>query len=396
MKPDLNQTMAEATRLVGLGDLRRATAIIQQGLGNPAGFPGGAVDFPLAGQRVESAQGAVLDGIFERIADWPPSTTPNPAAPAGDPAGTNSGDAARFTTLTHRNAAGSRSYKLYVPAGDPARPRPLIVMLHGCTQGPDDFAAGTRMNQLADEHGFIVAYPAQAQSANSTKCWNWFQPGDQQRDRGEPSLIAGIARDVAGACAVDPARVHLAGFSAGAAMAVIVAAAYPDLYAAVGIHSGLGLGVAHDIPSALAAMRAGGAGSGPLPRRRPATGASGLRVPAIIFHGDRDTTVHPRNGEQIIGQWGEPAGEAAIGPEVPAESGQAPGGRPYTRRILRGTAERPLLEHWRLHGAGHGWSGGSIAGTYTDPRGPDAAREMVRFFAQNPRDVSASTRAPGT
>ena len=180
---------------------------------------------------------------------------------------------------------------------------------------------------------------------------------------------------------------HLAGFSAGAAMAVVMAAAYPELFASVGIHSGLGLGAAHDIPSAMAVMRSGNAPAAPARDRRTAR----LQIPTIIFHGDRDTTVHPRNGEHITQQWAGPdehrtaSDSGSADSAVLVERGQVPGGRSYTRRILGGTADRPLLEHWRLHGSGHGWSGGSQAGSHTDPRDPDASREMVRFFTQNPR-----------
>jgi poly(hydroxyalkanoate) depolymerase family esterase len=261
----------------------------------------------------------------------------------------------RFIKRSYANAAGTRAYKTYLPARYRGQSLPLVVMLHGCKQTPDDFAAGTRMNQLADEIGFIVVYPAQARTANFSRCWNWFSPRNQQRDEGEPSVIAGITRQVIARYNVDARRVYVAGLSAGGAMAAIMGATYPDLYAAVGIHSGLPYASARDTVSALAAMRG----------QRTAAAAPLPAVPTIVFHGDRDSTVHHRNGEYSIA-------EAEL-----QETGQA-GGRAYTRTVYRG---RSSLEHWLVHGADHAWSGGDATASYTDPSGPDATREMLRFFA---------------
>ncbi|HEX2198763.1 MAG TPA: PHB depolymerase family esterase [Burkholderiales bacterium] len=261
----------------------------------------------------------------------------------------------RFIKRHYANAAGTRAYKVYLPARYGGKSLPLVVMLHGCKQTPDDFAVGTGMNRLADELDFIVVYPSQARIANFSRCWNWFSLHNQQRDQGEPSLIAGITREVIERYGVDERRVYVAGLSAGGAMAAVMGATYPELYAAVGVHSGLPYASARDAVSAIAAMRGQGEKAAPLPR-----------VPTIVFHGDRDTTVHPHNGRYGV--------EEA---RLESEQGEV-GGRSYTRTRFRG---RPKLEHWLVHGGGHAWFGGNDKGSYADPAGPDAAREMLRFFA---------------
>jgi len=215
-----------------------------------------------------------------------------------------------------------------------------------------------------------VVYPEQPRGANQSKCWNWFRTGDQQRDSGEPSLIAGITHKIMREHRIDPKRVYVAGLSAGGAAAAIMAATYSDLYAAVGVHSGLACGAASDLPSALAAMRQGNAG---------AIGTAGLPVPTIVFHGDRDNTVHPSNADRILGQPGE-----AASPTRKILRGRVPEGHAYTRTILTDGGGLAMSEHWSVHGAGHAWSGGSPAESYTDPRGPDATMEMLHFFMQHP------------
>lgn len=282
---------------------------------------------------------------------------------------------ARFEERAFVNAAGSRTYKLYVPSSYSGQTLPLVVMLHGCTQSPDDFAAGTRMNDIAEEHLFLVAYPAQAQSANPSKCWNWFSAVDQSRDQGEPSLIAGITREIMREFPVGPERVYVAGLSAGGAAAAIMGSTYPDLYAAIGVHSGLACGAARDMPSAFAAMKQGSAlPAGQAPHRW------GASVPTIVFHGDRDTTVNPVNADQVVAQ-----AKAAIELRSMLNQGVAPGGLRYSRTVHTPSDGKPFLEQWVVHGAGHAWSGGSATGSYTDPRGPDASREMVRFFLATAR-----------
>jgi poly(hydroxyalkanoate) depolymerase family esterase len=293
----------------------------------------------------------------------------------------------QFLERSYTDRAGTRAYKLYVPSGYVVgEAAPLVVMLHGCTQNPDDFAAGTHMNVLAEEHAFLVAYPAQAQNANMSKCWNWFETADQQRGRGEPSLIAGITRQIVDEYDVDADRVYIAGMSAGGAMAAIMGEAYPDLYAAVGVHSGLAPGAAHDLSSAFTAMRGGSAG-GAVPSRR-VSGESAQTVPTIVFHGDRDTTVHPRNGDQLIAHFANTGGQAIK--EAPAlrarvRQGQVPGGHSYTCSTYHDASDHAVVERWTVNGLGHAWSGGSLPGSYTDPKGPDASAEMMRFFNQHPR-----------
>jgi poly(hydroxyalkanoate) depolymerase family esterase len=296
-----------------------------------------------------------------------------PSIPTADlvPAG------GRFIQGSYSNGSGSRAFKLYLPSGYQGQALPLIVMLHGCTQSPDDFAAGTRMNLLAEQQSCLVAYPEQSSAANASKCWNWFNSGDQQRDRGEPALIAGITRQIIRDYRVDPRQVYVAGLSAGAAAAAVMGATYPDLYAAVGVHSGLACGAAKDLPSAFSAMRLADASSDQLAGRRAGSDGSKI-VPTIVFHGDQDHTVHPANGDRVVAQSMVVAGTLI----ERSERGQVPGGHAYTRRTHVDATGRTLLEQWVVHGLGHAWSGGSPAGSYTDPRGPDAAGEMIRFFLE--------------
>jgi poly(hydroxyalkanoate) depolymerase family esterase len=281
-----------------------------------------------------------------------------------------------FLASSCTNGAGTRSYKIYIPSGYKDEPLPLIVMLHGCKQNPDDFAAGTKMNQVAEQHNCFVVYPAQAIAANSSNCWKWFHPSDQTRDGTEPSIIADITRKVMREYRIDQDRLFIAGLSAGAAMAGIVASAYPELYAAVGIHSGLPIGSAHDVPSAFAAMKGGGKAV----RRRTANHL----VPAIVFHGDRDHTVHPDNAVGVLAQCLNTSSDVVrdghMAHRAKVVQGKAKGGRSYTQTIYFNPLGTPVAERWTIHGAGHAWSGGAGSGSYTDPKGPDASEEMMRFF----------------
>jgi poly(hydroxyalkanoate) depolymerase family esterase len=434
--PDMNDAlhadMLEATRLTRAGRLAEATALLQRALGR------GTEPDPASGPTGEAAHAPAGHGA--RIIDLTPETIeltdPQPTPPAGQASGTGASsrlagstpgtaqphlpealrsfldrvkgihpepgigglakrapvhapdvvpDGGQFLLASYGNKAGSRAYKLYVPSGYHGQAVPLVVMLHGCTQSPDDFAAGTRMNVLAEERTCLVAYPAQAAAANASKCWNWFSPSDQQRGQGEPSLIAGITRQIMRDYVVDPERVYVAGLSAGAAAAAIMGMTYPDLYAAIGVHSGLACGAASDLPSAFAAMQQGGAAAG---RSGSASGAAVSRriVPTIVFHGDQDGTVHPRNGDQVIAQ---SRASATAGLQTRVQRGRVPGGHAYSRTLHTDARGQTILEHWVIHGAGHAWSGGSPAGSYTDPQGPDAAREMLRFFLEHRRAQAA-------
>ena len=354
--------MAEVTRLTRAGKLAEAMALLRGGGAPTAGERPGGRFRPLS-------QAVKLTGIKDMIAalrdkavsfaDPGEGRASSPATPQG----------ARFEERTYASAAGSRNYKVYVPSGYKGQPLPVVTMLHGCTQNPDDFAAGTRMNELAEEQTLLVVYPRQPQSANAQKCWNWFDAENQRRDGGEASLIAGLVREVVGEFSADASRVYVAGLSAGGAAAANLAQTHPDVFAAVGVHSGLACGAAKDMPSAFAAMARGGAFS--------AKGA-GATVPTIVFHGDADRTVNPVNAEQVVAQ----AKPDASLTEVEMR-GQTPDGMTYTRTVRLDVASREVVEQWTLHGAGHAWSGGSLDGSFTDPRGPDASREMIRFFLQH-------------
>ena len=351
-----NERMAEATRLTKAGRLSEALALVR-------GQTGAAVTADQSGTRlVLNGLGQLLRRTIERPLQTPEEAT---GAVVAKPA--------RFDRHTFANDAGSRSYRLYVPASARAanQPLPLIVMLHGCSQSPEDFAAGTRMNALAEEYCFLVAYPGQTSSANPAKCWNWFEHGEQVRDRGEPSLIAGITREIMRTHKVDASRVYVAGLSAGGAAAAIMGQAYPDLYAAIGVHSGLACGAARTMGEAFGAMSKGGA---------PAAKNRARPLPTIVFHGDSDHTVSHLNGDHVIAQ---SKAEGVFVPKV--DHGRSAGGVAYTRTVQANRGGQVVLEQWVLHGSGHAWSGGHGSGSFTDPRGPDASREMVRFFLSHAR-----------
>ena len=418
---DASQTrMAEVTRLTLQGQLAEATALIQQTLG--AAAPAAEVHPRRPGDTMEP-----IESSARVIDDVPPATgtarqdAPHPggqantaAAPPrgggvhlrmpGMPAGAPligglpgavrthprapgptppvGGSEGQFLEASFTSPAGTRAYRLYVPRGYTGQAVPLLVMLHGCTQTPEDFAAGTRMNAFAETHTFLVAYPAQTAAANPSRCWNWFESGHQSRTHGEPSLIAGLTRQVLATYNVDARRVYVAGLSAGGAMAAVLGVTYPDLYAAVGVHSGLAYGAADGLVSAMAAMQGGGSAPAlAAARTAAAPGVLPRAVPLILFHGERDTTVSPRNADQMVAQWIAAHGGGA----APETTEQVVGGQRSTRTIYRDASGRALVEQWRVQGLGHAWFGGNPRGSYADAQGPDASAEMARFFAEQPR-----------
>jgi poly(hydroxyalkanoate) depolymerase family esterase len=355
INPLLNKLLRDTARLTRSGKLVDATLKIQRALTG-------------AGARAATQNGKVLEGLLRK----PPAM--RKAARPSRPAKVDADQTGRFDVGHFNATTGTRDYKLFVPSGHADEPLPLVVMLHGCKQDPDDFAAGTRMNVVAQELGLIVLYPQQPPRSNMAKCWNWFQPGDQQRGRGEPELLAEMTRHIIATEAVDADRVFVAGLSAGGAMAAILGREYPDLFAAVGVHSGLPAGAASDVGSAFAAMHAGA------PTIVHGADDAALEAPMIVFHGDQDTTVHPSNGEQLVG---------GVRRRTRASEQRAKRGHPFTHTTFRGDDGAVRAEYWVVHGAGHAWSGGSSSGSYADEGGPDASREMARFFLDHPRHAAA-------
>jgi poly(hydroxyalkanoate) depolymerase family esterase len=355
MKDDLSAALNRATSLVRGGDPAAATRMIQAALG---GSEPGVGAMPPPGVGAAGLGAGLHATMADLAARMPNGAPPEPALPEG----------ARFDAGTFRNAAGARDYRLYVPDLKAGTPSGLIMMLHGCTQTPVDFAIGTGMNRLADAHGLIVIYPAQARGANMQTCWNWFGPADQERGAGEPAILAGLAAEQQRAHDVPRDKVYVAGLSAGGAMAVILGRTYGDVFAAVGAHSALPYKSAHDMPSAFAAMR----GTPSTPQPKP--------VPTIVFHGLSDSTVAPANGQRI-------ADDARPGGVEVMDEGRT-GGRRHQRTTILSPEGHAVLEHWRIDGLGHAWSGGDARGSYADPAGPDASAEMVRFFRNTARPSS--------
>ena len=371
MKLRVLDVMNEALGLVKKSDLGGATALIRKALSGEPATEGDAGDSTAPPPR-PSAKVIPLAprrplGVTLRALRMRPVISPGaPEAPEPTPA-PDLGE--RFLKRAYHGPAGSLDYRLYVPADAEQRELALVVMLHGCTQNPEDFALGTRMNALAEEFGLIVAYPHQTRLANPNGCWNWFDRRHQNRGSGEPAKLAGLAQALAKEFDVRRERVFAAGLSAGGAMAEVLAATYPDVFDAVGIHSGLPYKSAGDVPSAFAAMK-GTAAFDPAP---PA--ASGRHVRKIIFHGLADGTVNAINGEHIFDE--VERGENALARsdlDWPIEGGRV------SRTAVKDSDGRPVAEQWLVEGGGHAWFGGDPRGSFTQTVGLDASRVMVRFF----------------
>lgn len=358
--------MRKALELTRSGDVRGATRHIRDALrGRQAGADASIVEGQF--DVVAGNAGATPDTTAFRlpsvlpIPDSPPDTDADGAAslrPSG-----------RFLAGTYSNATGARSYKLWIPRGEAAG-RPLIVMLHGCTQDADDFARGTRMNEHASRLGCCVLYPIQSGGANAQRCWRWFDASHQRRDDGEPSLLAGMTEQAIAEYRLDRTRVYVAGLSAGGAMALVLSEAYPDVFAAVAVHSGLPAGVAHSVPSAMAAM----AGR-PVRARRRARALS-RPMPGLVIHGQADRTVAAANAEAIVDQLRARYEQTSSSPLVRQTSEE----RSHQVTTYRSEDGTPVIQQWNLPAGGHAWSGGDPGGSYTDPAGPDASAAIAAFF----------------
>ncbi|TCR63458.1 PHB depolymerase family esterase [Bosea sp. BK604] len=365
MTPFIRNTLGDAMSRLKSSDVAGATAAIQRGLAGRAlmstqpptrsDIASGPFDRP---RRL----GEILKALKDNRAQFAPGATTSKDHVSFE-GGRNS------NARIFRNAAGSLGYKLHVPNVPTGRKRALVLMLHGCTQDPDDFACGTGMNALADEFGLVVAYPHQPRSANAQGCWNWFDVRHQKRGFGEPAVLAGMAEALAKEFAIDCDRVYVAGLSAGGAMAEVLSATYPDVFAAVGVHSGLPYGAASDVMTAFAAMKG---------NAKAATAHSATRNRKIVFHGSADVTVHPSNGERVF--------NAARGSNTGLQeltSHLRTSGKSVVRTVIAPSSGRAVAELWQIEGGGHAWSGGNPAGSFADADGPDASREMIRFFLED-------------
>lgn len=373
--------MFKALALVREGRLQEASDLL---MGNSKGAmdamkPSASMPPPSSEHLPDSAARAAagVQDILKTLQMRHREASPIPAA-AGDAPSTSEPGRFEHVVFTHNGA--SHPYFLYTPqAPAPTGGRPLVMMLHGCTQDAANFARGTRMNATAEAAGALVLYPTQSHSANAHGCWNWFRPEDQQAGAGEPALLLAMVQQALDSQAVDRQRVYVAGLSAGGAAAAVLGQQYPNVFAAVGVHSGLAPGAASNMMSALSAMKSGAKGW----RAKPAC-AGERSTSMIVFHGDADRTVHQRNGEQLL----ESAAAGLATTVQTQEQGVSADGQRYTRTCVVNpdACSAVLAEHWLLHGAGHAWSGGDARGSYANPHGVNASAEMLRFFLERRRN----------
>lgn len=388
----------KSARTTGHGIWLKVTRLVRRVLGlAPAQAPPDRLEvYPPPPDWLPPASGANLKALLTMapLVDvplreiWPaPAPAPAPAIPLAElktalvPA-----RPASFTRHVFPFAGEEYAYRLYLP-GTPkaalAPVYPLLVLLHGCKQDAADFSEGTAMNLLAEQRQCIVLYPEQLTKANQLRCWNWFEPRHQSRGAGEPAMLAALTHKVLASHPADPARVYVAGLSAGGAMAALVAGLYPELFAAVGVHSGLPSGAASGMLSALIAMRRGS---------RRIIGEAGRNevMPTIVFHGSADKTVHPDNGDQVVAfaLAGWRASGLALEKSQRSEVGAANGSngdrqRLTVRDIYSAADGKPYVELWNVSSGPHAWSGGNSAGSFTDPLGPSASLAMLNFFLRH-------------
>jgi poly(hydroxyalkanoate) depolymerase family esterase len=370
METSLGLAIEEAMRLARDQNPTEATRVLLQRLSGSRltdpGSPGAEASATRVRMPLAESLARLRSGEFPNL-----GLSPDALARLGKRATVHVPEGASYLSRNFSCQAGVRPYKVYVPSRSRGTRTPLVLMLHGCTQNADDFAVGTGMNLLAEQHGFIVAYPEQPMTANQLGCWHWFNERDQRRDSGEPSIIAGLTRFLISEMNLDHERVFVAGLSAGGAMADVMSVTYPDLYAAAGIHSGLAYGVAKDQASAFLAM------SGKSSDRHPPRRANN-RARTVIFHGKSDAKVHPSNADRILSE--ARAGVSGICRESTHRG--TLNGLEYDRTVVVDASGVSRLEYWAIDGLGHAWSGGSRDGSHTEQRGPDASHEMLRFFLE--------------
>ena len=288
----------------------------------------------------------------------------------------------------------SREYLVYVPrAYGGWRRRPLLVLLHGCRQTPEDFAAATRIAALADSNGWLVLLPRQSSKANAWTCWNWFDKATSA-GRGEAAIVVAQIRAVQRAYRVHPRRIFVAGMSAGGCLAAVLGLRHPKLFAGVAAHSAVACGAASG-PMAAMQVLAHGADTAVEQigaTARDAASRRALPVPLLVVHGGDDHVVSLRNARQLVRQYLVFNGR--LDPKEMAPDELPPPDREITQQLSPGrtatTIEyrdgaRTLVRMVRVDGLGHAWSGGDATFPYNDPLPPDATALLGAFVADQIR-----------